>query len=297
MTDGRWLRVSQSGTSDGGSIVVCSDISLLKQQEETLKGINLRLDAALDNMSQGLCLFDAEHKLQVVNRRFCEIFGLPREKLQPGMKYRNILELSVAAGNHPGKTVEELIDDQRRFIGHHGTGTHLVDLTGSRVVACVHRPTSDGGFVATYEDVTERRQAEARIAYMARHDALTGLPNRVVFGERVEQALADMGRGNGFAVLSVDVDHFKQVNDTLGHPIGDELLRVGGASAAVLHPGGRHGRPAGRRRIRHRAARCEAARGRRATGAPHHRGCRLALRHQRAPRDHRHQHRHLTGAR
>ena len=63
LTDGRWLRMSQSSTSDGGSIVVCSDISLLKQQEETLKGINLRLDAALDNMSQGLCLFDAENRL------------------------------------------------------------------------------------------------------------------------------------------------------------------------------------------------------------------------------------------
>ncbi len=72
LDDGRWLRVSQSGTSDGGSIVVCSDISLLKQQEETLKGINLRLDAALDNMSQGLCLYDKDNRLQVVNRRFCE---------------------------------------------------------------------------------------------------------------------------------------------------------------------------------------------------------------------------------
>jgi diguanylate cyclase (GGDEF)-like protein/PAS domain S-box-containing protein len=226
LDDGRWLRVSQSATSDGGSIVVCSDISLLKQQEETLKGTNLRLDAALDNMSQGLCLFDRESRLQVVNRRFWEIFGLPREKLVPGMTFRDILELSVAAGNHPGKSVQQLIDDQRRFIGDQTTGTHFVELTGSRVVACTHRPTSEGGVVATYEDVTERRQAEARIAYMARHDALTGLPNRVLFGERVEQAIADMGRGNGFAVLSVDVDHFKQVNDTLGHPIGDELLRA-----------------------------------------------------------------------
>ena len=84
LADGRWLRVSQSGTSDGGSIVVCSDISLLKQQEARLKETNLRLDAALDNMSQGLCLYDAENRLQVVNRRFCEIFGLPAEKIQPG---------------------------------------------------------------------------------------------------------------------------------------------------------------------------------------------------------------------
>ena len=225
LDDGRWLRVSQSGTSDGGSIVVCSDISLLKQQEETLKGINLRLDAALDNMSQGLCLYDKDSCLLVVNRRFCELFGLQREKLQPGMTFRDVVDLCVATGNHPGKTADELIEE-RRSIGDHTTGTHFVELAGNRVVVSIHRPTSDGGFVATYEDVTERRQAEKRIAYMARHDALTGLPNRVVFGERVDQAIADMGRGSGFAVLSVDVDHFKQVNDTLGHPVGDELLRA-----------------------------------------------------------------------
>ncbi len=231
LEDGRWLRVSQSGTSDGGSIVVCSDISLLKQQEEKLKGTNLRLDAALDNMSQGLCLYDAENRLQVVNRRFSEIFGLQREQLQPGITFRDILELSVAAKNHPGQTASELFAEQERFIGHHATGTHFQELagnelTGNRVVASVHRPTSDGGWVVTYEDVTERRQAEAQISYMARHDSLTGLPNRVVFGERIEQAIADAGRGNGFAVFSVDVDHFKQVNDTLGHPVGDELLRA-----------------------------------------------------------------------
>jgi diguanylate cyclase (GGDEF)-like protein/PAS domain S-box-containing protein len=226
LEDGRWLRVSLSGTSDGGSIVVCSDISLLKQQEETLKGTNLRLDAALDNMSQGLCLYDAENRLQVVNRRFREIFGLQREHLQPGITFRDILELSVVAGNHPGKTASELFADQEQFIGHHATGTHFQELTGNRVVASVHRATSDGGWVVTYEDVTERRQAEARIAYMARHDSLTGLPNRVVFGERIEQAMADAGRGSGFAVFSVDVDHFKQVNDTLGHPVGDDLLRA-----------------------------------------------------------------------
>ncbi len=128
--------------------------------------------------------------------------------------------------------------EERRSVGDHTTGTHFVELTGNRVVACIHRPTSDGGFVATYEDVTERRQAEKRIAYMARHDALTGLPNRVVFGERVDQAIADMGRSSGFAVLSIDVDHFKQVNDTLGHPVGDELLRADRRAVAVLHPRG-----------------------------------------------------------
>ena len=93
-------------------------------------------------------------------------------------------------------------------------------------MAIVHQPMDDGGWVATYEDITERRHSEARIAYMARHDALTGLPNRVLFGEKIEEALASTGREGGFAVLSVDLDRFKQVNDTLGHHVGDELLRL-----------------------------------------------------------------------
>ena len=187
LADGRWLRISQSATRDGGSIVVCSDISLLKLQEATLQDTNLRLDAALDNMSQGLCLYDAENRLQVVNRRCHEIFGLAAERLQPGMTFLNVLELSIAAGNHPGKTAADLLAEQSRFM-RHPSGTYLIEL-GRRTVSCVHRPTADGGWVVTYEDVTERRQAEAQISYMARHDALTGLPNRVVFGERIEQAI------------------------------------------------------------------------------------------------------------
>jgi diguanylate cyclase (GGDEF)-like protein len=224
LADGRWLRISRSTTRDNGFIVVCGDISVLKKQEVTLKGINLRLDAALDNMSQGLCLYDAENKLQVMNRRFCEIFGLPREKIQPGIAFEAVLELSVAAGNHPGQTAAELVSDHFNSIDQDTGGTHFLEFSGGRVVASVHRPTSDGGWVVTYEDVTERRQAEAKIIHMARHDALTNLPNRILFREHMEQALTRVDRDENLAVLYLDLDRFKGVNDTLGHPIGDALL-------------------------------------------------------------------------
>ena len=221
LADGRWLRISHSATRDRGFIVVCSDISLSKKQEANLRQTNWRLDAALDNMSQGLCLFDSKNQLEVVNRRFFEIFGLSRDKIQPGISFRKILELSVARQNHAGKTVDQLLDELSDFMRRSANGTNFYELSDGRVVACAYNTTSDGGWVATYEDVTERRQAETQIMHMARHDALTNLPNRLLFREQMEQALAHREK---FAVLFIDLDRFKNVNDTLGHPVGDALL-------------------------------------------------------------------------
>jgi diguanylate cyclase (GGDEF)-like protein/PAS domain S-box-containing protein len=221
MADGRWLRISRSPTRDDGYIVLCSDISRLKKQEWSLRETNLLLDAALENMSQGLCLYDAQDRLEVFNRRVLEIFRLPPEQIKAGIGYKEVLTISVDINRQAGKSVEQLFAEHVEFLDEETMTPHLLELSNGRIVSCLYSPTADGRWVATYEDVTERRQAEAKIMHMARHDALTNLPNRVLFQDKMEQALA---RGDNLAVMFLDLDRFKSVNDSLGHSVGDALL-------------------------------------------------------------------------
>lgn len=186
----------------------------------------LRFRVALDNMSHGVCMFDENKKLVLSNRRYAEIYGLSPEQLRPGMTLKEIFELRSRTGSDPKLSYEEYINwiPSRESV-YAPTGM-VVELKNSRTVAIRHQPMEGGNYVATHEDITERRAAEAKIAHMAHHDALTGLPNRVLFKERLHQALASAGRGRPIAVLYLDLDYFKTINDTLGHPLGDGLLGV-----------------------------------------------------------------------
>jgi len=186
---------------------------------------NFRFDTALANMSHGLCMFDVQHRLMVWNRRFCEIYQIAPEALSPGITIRQLIELSAARGNHPDRTVAEIVAEfEARLAG--GVASYAKRLLPhGRIIAASHQPMADGGAVVVFEDVTEREQAEARAQFLATHDELTGLTNRLVFGQTVSDAVK-VGRryGQQFAVMFVDVDRFKIINDTLGHVAGDSLL-------------------------------------------------------------------------
>ncbi len=136
MADGRWLRISRSPTRDQGFIVLCSDISRLKKQEWSLRETNLLLDAALENMSQGLCLYDAQDRLEVFNRRFLEIFRLPPDRIKPGITYREVLEISVAINHHTGRTAEHLFAQHAESLNEKSLGPILYELSNDRVVSC-----------------------------------------------------------------------------------------------------------------------------------------------------------------
>jgi diguanylate cyclase (GGDEF)-like protein len=188
-----------------------------------LRRTNLRFDAALNNMSQGLVMFDGGERLVVANARLCEVLQVPAGSLVQGMAFRDTLAVGMAAGHYPGRTLDEIYAERRRAAA---SAASFEEERGGRVVAVTSRPMADGGCVFTLEDIAERRCAEERIAHMAHHDALTGLPNRVLFRQRLDEALDRAGRGEGFAVLGLDLDRFKEVNDTLGHPVGGALLRA-----------------------------------------------------------------------
>jgi len=196
------------------------------QSRQKLETQKLQLDAALTNMSQGLLMFDSSERIVVCNSRYIEMYRLSSQVVKPGCSLRELLKRRVAAGSFLSEDPDRYLSELRAMLAQGKTVSRTTELTDGRVIAVSNRPMEDGGWVATHEDVTEAKQTEQRILQMAHHDKLTGLPNRAAFNEYFAATLERSATsGEQFAILSVDLDRFKEANDVYGHSVGDALLR------------------------------------------------------------------------
>lgn len=205
------------------------DARNLKMAHDKFVTQNLQFDAALNNMAQGLLMYSPAGKLVISNRRFAELFGVPWEKweiLAAGTTVPQAMQLVHDWTGVTERNQTQIIAEIQSILARRRAGTIFFERTDGHTFSAACAPMADDGFVVTFEDITEQRRTEDRISHMAHHDALTDLPNRILFYEKMEEFLVRPPQSGAFAVLSLDLDHFKDVNDMLGHSIGDKLLQI-----------------------------------------------------------------------
>ena len=210
-------------------IVICTIFPIVRQlrrqhdaAQRKLSEKSQHLDTAINNMTQGLLLFDASGYLVICNERYIEMFGVSPDVAKPGCHLRDLIIHRQQIGSFEGDVDAYCA----RFLNpeHDEVRDTVMSMPDGRMIRLVYKRSSDGGWATTLEDVTEVRRVQARIEHLAHYDALTNLPNRTLFQRHAEGLLLETA-GVEFAILYIDIDEFKSINDSLGHLIGDEFLK------------------------------------------------------------------------
>jgi len=185
---------------------------------------NIQLNAAIDNMMQGLCMFGPDNRLQLWNEKYVAMYKIAPEDIHVGMT----VDEMFAARKKSGTIVKDLDSysslllnsvEKREFT------RWVLELVDGRTISVSYQSMENGGWVGTHEDITEQRKSEAQIQFLAHHDALTGLFNRAAFNEHVYKVWSQAVREHrSFTILSLDIDRFSEINDTYGHTAGDTFL-------------------------------------------------------------------------
>lgn len=206
-------------------------IDALLKQKKKLERLNTWFEIALNNMVRGLSMFDADQRLIVCNDSYREMYDLSEELTKPGTPLADILRYHIK--KETGRDGEEERSRQAQWLKMHAqklatgkTFTRTQSLSGGRTFLVTYQPLADGGWVDVQEDITERRRADEKVEWLARHDPLTGIANRFYFRESFEEALKVIDQDQAVALHWIDLDYFKEVNDKLGHPVGDALLKA-----------------------------------------------------------------------
>ncbi|MED5546052.1 MAG: EAL domain-containing protein [Pseudomonadota bacterium] len=212
-----------------GYSFVMRDVSGFKADKDLIAQTSMRLDTALTNMHEGLGLFDADGHLVLCNARFRELWGLDDAVCEAGTPLAEMVRagfMNPDGAEHATPALAQYRQLLKETFANPSLPPITIDFDGALAVSIANRALPDGGWVTTCDDITEQRRSEARIAHMALHDSLTGLPNRTRFNQRLDDKLALAKRTQGkVAVIAMDLDRFKDVNDTHGHAAGDALLQ------------------------------------------------------------------------